>query len=304
MSILYGDFGWGSVIPADFKLDNLSGVGRYSSSDASKCLGVVEAQKYIDAGLGIELFAENGAACIGAPAGEQMGRVALAHMMRVGAPIGMCNFLAEDYDSQPGDWGGVAAALDAFRNVLHHAGYLGGFYGKLSLGEAMCRDGHVDQTAASNFLFHQTEAWSGHAISSMASVYQRAQQVNVDGTSIDIDVLLADNIGQWPSPSAPPKGNVVKPEYSPALRPITCSTLVPGGGVLAIADDGSSYYINVAPGTPEHTGMNVDTKDWGTRVAAQVEVDPTKTNLPFTIKDSAGEFYDRGYLPGQSPLRW
>lgn len=122
------------------------------------------------------------------------------------------------------------------------------------------------------------------------------------------------------SPPVPPTLPVT-PMFNPPLRPTFCATQVPGGGVLEIGDDGSTMYLLVAlRADQQHTGMNTPDKmkDWGKRIAASVRIGgctykvegvldthpPAYDNMPFTIKDTAGEFYDLGYKAGQVPTRW
>lgn len=201
------DLAWGFP---DFNRVKALGVvgilGYFCTVDASKVFGPDRIAAAHGAGLGIGYVFENGVGDVlgdgtskgaydtNARYGEQARRFADS----VGYTLPM--FRAVDFDIQPGEWAVAASGLDGFATGYGHDKAL---YSGRTFMERMFADGHTQWG-------WQTTAWS-HGISGTADVYQNGVQYQVDGVTLDENIVERDRFQLWlpahsqpPQPPAPP----------------------------------------------------------------------------------------------------
>lgn len=101
----------------------------------------------------------------------------------------------------------------------------------------------------------------------------------------------------------------MNPQYSPPqqLEPIVASDTQQGATIL-LAEDGSVYTFGNAHyyGGPHENKYGENWKNLDGSLArhgAEIRF-AWYSQLPYTVRDTAGEFYDYGYAPGQQVLRW
>lgn len=226
---------------ADIKAKGYAGSVRYLAPPMGgkpnpKCATKPEVADDTAARLLMALVYEAGAtwALGGAAAGHAAGAAAAAQAKALGAPAGAVIYMAMDFGATSAQMPVIAAALDGAKIELHNDGYRCGVYGSFDVVGTMIHDGHVEKG-------WQTVAWSGfypkgHPKAGQhrtlqgtpgVALYQRLGQVNIDGTTCDVNDVWEDDWGGWnlapaaavkPSPIAPkPVATPVAPKPTPVV---------------------------------------------------------------------------------------
>lgn len=239
---------------------------RSDGSRRPKCITDAELEMYRSAGKAVGFVFEDSTLNTtgGARQGDRDGKIAVAELQLLKVPAGVCCYAAADHDLSSADLPVLAAYLDAFHRHTTDAGYRRGLYAELSGVDTMLRDGHVD-------LGWQTVAWSGkdaaghprRSTDPRVVLYQRAGQISIDGTTCDVNDVLAADWGQWDFRT------IHHTEEDDDMRPIAATPSwchrQPNGlfpQFRAIAnDDASTTIVSVdnAPFAPAwHDGQNND----------------------------------------------
>lgn len=205
--VLVIDYAWQKPNPAAIKAAKVSGVIRYLSHDPSKDVTKAEVAALHKAGLSVRLVFETTAtrATAGLLAGIADRREAEKRAAALGYPKNCPIFYAVDCDVDP------AKVLPYFKGVHRSHSYPVGVYGSKRVIEGVWAAGLVQRC-------WQTEAWSGVAVSSKASLYQRVKPtVTIKGAKggWDENVVLHP-FPAW-TPTVAPKP-VVKPP-TPVVKP-------------------------------------------------------------------------------------
>lgn len=195
------DFAGRPPTPAGIAAAGYAGALRYLAplpNPKAATRGEVDAD--IAAGLSIGLVWEAGArnALGGTVKGHLDGAEAARQAKALGAPDGVCIFFAVDFDAWPAAMSSIGDYLEAARVQCSSRRYRVGVYGSAAVCEAMLAGDHVD-------LAWQTVAWSHgvHVHDGRVVLYQRVGQVTVDGTTCDVNDVLASDWGGWHAPAAP-----------------------------------------------------------------------------------------------------
>lgn len=209
------DFAGRAPSPDAIKEAGIGGTVRYlapflSGRPNPKCATRAEVEADTAAGLLVALVWEStaGAALGGAAQGQADGRQAAQQAKALGAPAGAVIYAAVDFDATDQQLPAVAAYMNAFRDEVHVDGYRQGTYGSARVVGVMLRDGHCEKA-------WQTVAWShGARLQGTPGVclYQRADQIVVDGTTCDVNDVWEMDWGGWnlnppPAPAPPTQPN-------------------------------------------------------------------------------------------------
>lgn len=135
-------------------------------------------------------------------------------------------FFAVDEDLSLNDWNG--RAVDFFRGVNDAIGReWTGIYGSSRVCAWAIQDGVLGRTPEGKYWAWQTRAWSGNRLDTPEAVlYQRVIDTpsnpgpKIDGSSVDVNDILAADFGQWSINRAPaPGGDTVNaPEFTELNR--------------------------------------------------------------------------------------
>jgi hypothetical protein len=206
------DYAWQHPNPAAIKAAGYVGVVRYLSHDPSKDVTAAEIAALHKAGLSVRLVWETTArrALDGWRAGIVDRREAEKRAAALGYPKGCPIFYAVDCDADP------AKVVPYFKGVNRVHGYPVGAYGSKRVVEALWKAGLASR-------LWQTEAWSGTAVSSRASLYQRVKPTHtIKGAKggWDENVVLHP-FSAWmpPAPKAAPKPAVAPAPVTPVPTP-------------------------------------------------------------------------------------
>ncbi len=198
------DYSWGRPSPSGMAADGYSFVARYLGHDTSgKSITKGEADALIGAGLDIVLVFEDSAtnALGGYGQGQSDASLAAAQAASVGMPGDRPIYFAVDFDAQPSQQGTIDAYFDGVASVIgrDRAGVYGGYY----LVNRTFNDGKVAWA-------WQAYAWSYGNWDPRAQVRQTLNGQEVAGGSVDLDVAIADDFGQWGHGSPAASSSVVE----------------------------------------------------------------------------------------------
>ncbi len=141
----------------------------------------------------------------GAAFGTADGAAALAQARTIGQPSGTAIYYAVDYDAPARDYDTVEAYLRAAAEQM--PGYKLGVYGKHAVVEEMAK-------RIPGIYCWQTYAWSRSRVSDQAAVYQRLNDVTVNGHNIDWNDQYKE-AGLWPAQQPQP---ITTKEGKPAMK--------------------------------------------------------------------------------------
>ncbi|MEV0298478.1 glycoside hydrolase domain-containing protein [Nocardia sp. NPDC050710] len=154
----------------------------------------------------------------GEDGGRRMGRQARQIHIAAGGPDPCPIFFAVDEDISLRDWND--RAVDFFRGVNDAIGWeWTGIYGSSRVCAWAIEDGVIGRTPEGRSWAWQTRAWSGNRLDTPEAVlYQRVIDTPsepgplIDGSSVDVNDILAADFGQWSIDRAAARGeHTVKP---------------------------------------------------------------------------------------------
>lgn len=171
-------------------------VARYLSQDPAKNLTHAELQGLRAAGINIVTVWETQAnrALQAFPAGAADAKAAQAQLSALGAPRNAPVFFAVDFDATPGDQTLINAYFRGAASVLglKRVGVYGGYWPLKRLFDAgLVKFGW------------QTYAWSGGNWDKRAQLRQYKNSQTLAGLSVDFDMAMVANYGQWFPPTLP-----------------------------------------------------------------------------------------------------
>lgn len=203
---------------AALKSAGVTFVCRYISSFApndsnGKNLSAAEARALHAAGIALVVVVEEGASRM--LAGHSAGVSDAQHADAVVKAVGLAGipvYFACDFDAAEGQQPAINAYLDGAASIIgkQRTGVYGGYY---VVKRAL--DGKHAAYA------WQTRAWSGGQWDTRAQLRQGAT-VSLGGASVDADVSMTADYGQWPRPkvAAPPAQKPAKPVADPPTVPV------------------------------------------------------------------------------------
>jgi hypothetical protein len=197
------DESWRKLTPAEARAAGMEFVAGYVSQDTTgKNLTPAQVAAYRNAGIAIVLLYEYDPKAAadgfgGIARARADATVAIAGARALGAPLWTAIYAAVDYDVSPSDVGQIRDYVQTFSDDVRAAGYQCGVYGGL-VAVQYC--GNVIAPAP---LLFQTYAWSGGVWDPRTDIHQVQNGVVIDGVTVDRDMSMVPNYGQWP-PASPP----------------------------------------------------------------------------------------------------
>lgn len=215
--------------PAALKAAGFTFACRYISPPQNpKNLSFPEAQALIAAGVDIVLVWEGPAdgALGGLTGGQHDGARAKTLAEACGAPTTAAIYYAVDFGATGTQMGAVGQYQDGFGEGI--SPHPVGVYGSFDVVTSM-----MDRGAPFGW---QTAAWSRGRRAPQAHLYQRVQQVRVDGTACDVDEATGP-YGGWlsapspsPTPITPLPPSLTDPEEPTVLVPMQLPVTANGEG--------------------------------------------------------------------------
>lgn len=154
--------------------------------------------------------------------GQRMGSEAADRHRAAGGPDRAPIYFAVDEDISLADWN--TQAVEFFRGVNAALGVdRTGIYGHSRACAWAAQDGVIG-SAGGRFWAWQTRAWSGSEIAPEAVLYQRVIDTPsnpgplIDGSSVDVNDILAAVYGQWSYYEQPEESPMVRPEFTEINR--------------------------------------------------------------------------------------
>lgn len=239
------DYAWSKPRPAAIKAAGYAFVCRYLSNDPKKNLTAAEAGALHALGISVAVVWEATAnrALGGAAAGATDGREAKTQAATCGLPDSAAIYYAVDFDAQPGQFPAIVAYQQAFASAI--APHPVGVYGGVAVVSYMT--GHGARYG------WQTAAWSRGQRTGAASLFQRVQQVRVDGVLCDVNEATGD-FGAWTTdpPPAPPAAVITTGQTTEdGMTPHDCTHITLDGN-----GNGHVTFAGVAPGSYFCTAPN------------------------------------------------
>jgi hypothetical protein len=269
------DYSWGRPSPSGLRADGYGFVARYLGHDTSgKSITAGEASGIIAAGLDIVLVFEDSAtnALGGYAQGQADASFAAAQAASVGMPGDRPIYFAVDFDAQPSQQGTIDAYFDGVASVIgrDRAGVYGGYY----LVDRTFNDGKVAWA-------WQAYAWSYGNWDPRAQVRQTLNGQEVAGGSVDLDVAMVQDFGQWGHGAPAPSVTEV------AFQANTTSLWTTGGAGT------HDWGLGMLPGTSPAIAVS----GGGYEVAFQANT----TSLWTVTSAGVGSDLRLGMMPGTSP---
>ena len=194
------DYAWGRPSPHGLKADGYGFVARYVSYDTTgKTLTKGEADQLIGAGLDIVCNWEQSATAVlgGYNQGRSDAEEAAKQAKAVGMPGDRPIYFSVDFDAQSSQQGSINGYFDGVASVIGRArtGAYGGYY----LVDRLFDDHKIKWA-------WQAYAWSYGNWDGRAQMRQTLNDQEVAGGSVDLDVAMKGDYGQWghSAPQPPP----------------------------------------------------------------------------------------------------
>lgn len=191
------DEDWAKGNPSAVKRMGYTGVIGYVSEDTTgKNLTRSDVDGIHSVGMDVGLVYEYGTRqpLDGAGRGQKDAITAVLKAGGLGAPRGVCLYVAVDFDITVEQLPPTRAYLDAYQAYCAKNGYRAGAYGSYRLCQYLYHSGWAG-------LLWQTYAWSNGAWADGLALRQVHNGVSVGGAVVDQDVSQVTDWGQW-SPKA------------------------------------------------------------------------------------------------------
>lgn len=166
---------------------------RYLPKNGSSSVHVIGHHEFVDLtnhGISVALVYEapSGArAGAGHAAGVSDAKFALGKAREVVATEPRCVYMAVDFDAEP------SAVVPYFQGAKSVLGSACGAYGSFRVLDRLLNDGLIS-------FGWQTAAWSKGQLRQGIALYQRVGAHDIDGVTVDLDVICRNDFGQHPAP--------------------------------------------------------------------------------------------------------
>lgn len=202
--MLVVDEAWSKATPSDLRNAGYGGVIGYVSQDISgKNITADQVAAYHAVGLDVGLVYEfnPSSALRGSAQGITDAQIAVSGARSIGAPARVCLYAAVDFDAQPNDYAAVLSYATGFLTVAKGSGYRAGIYAGYGVVTMLEGNGYGG-------LLWQTYAWSHGSWAPGVAIRQVTNDVHVGTSSVDRDITMVSDWGQWTSgPANPPQLN-------------------------------------------------------------------------------------------------
>jgi hypothetical protein len=237
------DYAWSRPSPHGLKADGYGFVARYLSYDTTgKTLTKGEAEELTGAGLDIVCnWEESGTAALdGYSQGRSDAAAAAKQAKNVGMPGDRPIYFSVDFDAQASQQGTINAYFDGVASVIgrDRTGAYGGYY----LVDRLFNDGKIKWA-------WQAYAWSSGHWDGRAQMRQTLNDQEVAGGSVDLDVAIKSDYGQWG-------------HGAPKTTPAIAKTQPVGAGVTANHDSRLEAFYFASNGALAHSWQDKPNGSW------------------------------------------